>query len=170
MNKKLFKLPFLTAIGGIILRIINHFIILIMVRRTNEWTLQMGTAQFYIELILSILIFVLIGIILRKTYYRKDFLKSSTLLVIYSIIVLILEQVAQNLGIYNIGFSLFLYLPIEIFTIITSVLSRLSSADVINLLYVIPSTFAPYLFIVFGKKSKDIRKIKRRFIINKVFH
>lgn len=156
MNKRLLKLPILTLIGGIILRIINHIIILIMVRGKNEWTLEMGTMQFYIDLILSISIIVIIGLVLRKTYDRKDFLKSATLLVVYSILILVVEQLIQYLGIYSVGFSLLFYLPIEMFTIITSLLAKVSNGEVINWLYVLPSIFAPYLLVLFGKESKDV--------------
>ena len=158
LNKKIFKLPIFTLIGGIILRIINHFIILVMVRGTNEWTLEMGTTHFYIDLTLSIIIFVIVGIILRKTYDWVDFLKAATLLTIYSIVILTLEQATQYIGIYGIGFSLFFYLPIEIFTIITSTLARISTAETISLIYAIPSLFAPYLFVFFARKSESRNK------------
>lgn len=156
MNKKLLKLPFLTLIGSVIIRIINYVIILIMGRGTNQWTLEMETMQFYIDLILNIFILTIIGLILRKTYDRKDFLKSANLLVIYSIVMLMIEQVTQYLGIYSVGFNLLFYLPIEIFTIITSLLARVSDVEVINWIYAIPSIFAPYLLVFFVKESKDV--------------
>lgn len=152
MNKKLFKLPIFTLIGGTILRVVNHIIISLMVRGTNEWTFEMGTKVFYFDLILSIVIFISIGIILRRTYDRGAFIKSATLLVIYSILVLGLEQITQYFDMYNSIFLL-LYLPIEIFTIITSLLVRVSTAESIIWIYAVPSLFAPYIFILFGKQS-----------------
>jgi len=154
MDKTLFKIPILTLIGGIIYRIANFVIIFLMVKGSNEWTLEMGTTVFYIDLVISIIIFGVIGIILSKTCDRKTIFRSSTLLVIYSIILLILEQVTQYFGVYNIGINLWLYLPVEIFTIITSALARISTAESINWTYAIPALFAPYLFSIFGKTKR----------------
>jgi len=151
MDKELFKLPVLTLLGGIVYRIVNFVIVLLMVRGSDEWTLEMGNIVFVVDLVMSVVIFIVIGIILCKTYDRKTIFKSATLLVIYSIIVLILEQVTQHLGVYNIRISMWLYLPVEIFTIITSALARISSAESINWLYALPALFAPYLFLFFGK-------------------
>lgn len=156
VNKKIFKLPILTLVGGIVFRIINQIIISLMMSGTNEWTLEMGTTIFYIDVVLSLIIFIVIGIILRKTYDRETFLKSATLLVIYSIIILVVEQGTQYFGPYNIGNSLYLYLPVEIFVIITSALARVSTSESINWMYAIPSLFAPYLFMLFAKNSKMI--------------
>lgn len=153
MNKKLLKLPVLTLIGGIILRIADYITAYILVKGTSEWTLEMGTTAFYIRLVMSIVFFVVIGIMLRRIYDRKAFAESATLLVIYSIAILALEQITQYLGTYNM-IIYWMYLPAEIFTTITSVLARVSTAESINWTYAIPSLFAPYLFILFGKKSE----------------
>ena len=163
MNKKLLKLPVLTLIGGIILRIIAYITALTLIRGTSEWTLEMGTTAFYIQLVISIILFVVIGIILHTIYNRKTFVKSATLLVIYSIIIFALEQITQYFGTYSM-IIYWLYLPVEIFTIITSVLARVSTAESINWMYVIPSLFAPYLFVLFGKKSESGVKIINTFI------
>ena len=154
MNKKLLKLPILTLIGGIILQIADYITAFTLVKGTSEWTLEMGTTAFYIRLVLSIIFFVVIGIILRRIYDRKTLVKSATLLVIYSIVILALEQITQYLGIYSM-IIYWMYLPVEIFTIITSVLARASTAESINWTYAIPTLFAPYLFILFGKKSES---------------
>ena len=154
MNKKLLKLPILTLIGGIILQIADYITAFTLVKGTSEWTLEMGTTAFYIRLVLSIISFVVIGIILRRIYDRKTLVKSATLLVIYSIVILALEQITQYLGIYSM-IIYWMYLPVEIFTIITSVLARASTAESINWTYAIPTLFAPYLFILFGKKSES---------------
>lgn len=154
MNKKLLKLPVLTLIGGIILQIADYITAFTLVKGTSEWTLEMGTTAFYIRLVLSIIFFVVIGIILRRIYDRKTLVKSATLLVIYSIVILALEQITQYLGIYSM-IIYWMYLPVEIFTIITSVLARASTAESINWTYAIPTLFAPYLFILFGKKSES---------------
>ena len=75
MNKKLLKLPVLTLIGGIILQIADYITAFTLVKGTSEWTLEMGTTAFYIRLVLSIIFFVVIGIILRRIYDRKTLVK-----------------------------------------------------------------------------------------------
>jgi len=151
MMKKSLILPLLTLIGGIILQIADFITAFILVKGTSEWTLEMGTKAFYVRLIMSVILFVVIGIILRGIYDRKTFIKSTTLLVIYSIVIFALEQITQYFGTYSMIINR-LYIPVEIFTIITSVLARVSTAESINWMYVIPSLFAPYLFVLFGKK------------------
>jgi len=149
--KKILLLPFLTLIGGIILRIADFITAFILVKETSEWTLEMGTTAFYVRLVLSIILFVIIGIILRRIYDRKTFVKSATLLVIYSVVIFALEQITQYFGKYSMMIY-WMYIPFELFTIITSVLARVITAESINWIYAIPSLFAPYLFVLFGKK------------------
>jgi hypothetical protein len=154
MNKEIFRLPLYTLIAGFILGIINLMTIRILISGTNEWTLEMGTTLFYIQLILSIVAFVIIGILLRKKYNRTTFFKSATLLVIYSVIVLLLEQIMHYLGSYNLMNS-YLYLPVSIFTIITSLLARIGNPKHLHWLHVIPSLLAPYLFLLFSKNPSS---------------
>lgn len=156
MNKKLLKLPILTLIGGIILRIIYRITIHFLVKGTTDWTSEVGTKLFYIDIISSIIIFIVIGIILRKTYDRKTLFKSATLLVIYSFLIFGLSEITQHFGIYSITASLILYLPTEIFNIITSILREITSTTSITLIYVfiIIENFAPYLFLLFVKEPK----------------
>lgn len=151
MNIKLFKLFVLSLIAGVILRISDYVVAFILLGRTAEWTDEMLTFSFYIQLVLSITAFVIIGLILRKEYDRKSFAQSATVLVVYSIIIFALEQLAQYFHTYSLIIYR-LFIPMEIFTIITSALARLSTAETINWMYVIPSLFAPYLFVLFGKK------------------
>ena len=154
MNKRLLRLPVLTLLGGIILRIVDYITALTLIKGSSEWTLEMGTTAFYIRLAISIILFVVIGIILRRIYDRKTFVKSTTLLVIYSIVIFALEQITQYFGTYSM-IIYWMYIPVEIFTSITSVLARVSTAESINWTYAIPSLFAPYLFVLFGKKSES---------------
>lgn len=149
MNKEILRLPLYTLITGVILRIVEHISIRILVRGTAERTLKLGTTVFYIDLILSIVAFVIIGILLRQKYNRNAFFKSATLLVIYSVVIFALEQIMQYIGYYNI-INLYLYLPVSMFTVITSLLARIFNLEHINWLYVIPSLFTPYLFLLFS--------------------
>jgi len=157
MNKELLKLPILTTIGGIILRIINSITMPIFVKKTTDWTSKVDTQIFYTNLISSLIIIVVIGIIIRKTYDKKTLFKSSTLLVIYSFLIFGLSEVTRYFGVYPITASLILYLPTDIFSIITTVLMEITSTVNIKLIYVfvIIEKFAPYLFLLFVKDSKN---------------
>jgi hypothetical protein len=153
MEGILLKLPFLTLIGGIILRIVDFITASILVKGTTVWTLEMGTTVFYIRLTITIILCIVIVVILHKIYDRKTLAKSATLLVVYSIAIFALEQVTQNFAAYNMIIH-WLYLPVEIFTIITSILARVFVTESLHWTYVIPSLFAPYLFVLFGKNVK----------------
>lgn len=152
MDKNLLKLPVLTLIGGIILRISDYIVTPLLSNGISEWTVGMETASFYIRLIITIILFAVIGIILRRSYDKSTMIKSATLLVIYSIIVVVIEQMAILFGGYNI-IILWLYLPLEIFTSIAVLLSRIFNLESINWIYIIPAIFSPYLFILFVKKT-----------------
>lgn len=157
MDKNILKLPGLTILSALAIRIINNTLIAQMIRGTNEWTIEMGNRLLLIDVILSIVAFFIIGFTLRKTHDKSNLFKSASLLVIYGIVLLVLEQVTQYFGVYNVSIALVLYLPTELFTIITAVIINLTSAETLNFLYVIPSLFAPYLFILFGKKENVIK-------------
>lgn len=152
MNKKLLKLPILTLIGGMVFYILNFAIVFFGYGGT--WSPRLTAVMAYIPLALSMGILILIGMILRKTYDRKDFLQSATLLVLYSIVILIFQQLTLYLGIYNETIDFILYLPLTIFSIITSSLVKQSDSESINWMYLIASLFLPYIFVLFDKSSK----------------
>ena len=157
MDNKLLKLPILTLIGGIILRIINRITISILLKMN----IGIDPGLFYVDLIFSIIIFIVIGIILKKTCDKKTIFKSATLLVGYSFFLFALSEVINYIGIYAIKFfsilHLWLYLPTEIFNVITSILIKVTSTESMALIYVfiIIEKFAPYLFLLFVKERKN---------------
>ena len=152
MSKDLMRLPIISLAIGVLLRISDYIIAVFLVRSTNVWTLEMGPTAFYIRLVLSAVLFIIGGILLKKID-KKVIFKSATLLVIYSILVFFLEQVVQYFGTYNMGIY-WLFLPVELYTNITSALARISSVETINWWYALPSLVAPYLFVLFGKGSR----------------
>ena len=155
MDKNLLKLPVLTLIGGIILRLSDYIVVpAVLSNGATQWTGEMQTASFYIQLIITFILYAVISIILRRSYDRNTMIKSATLLVIYSIIVVVIEQMAILIGAYNI-IILWLYLPLEIFTSIAVLLSRTFNLESLNWIYVIPAIFSPYLFVLFVKKTNS---------------
>ena len=157
MNIKLLKLPILTSVGGIIFYLLNF--IMAFLGFGGVWTSKQSEILSYIPLILAIIILIIIGLILRRIYSRKDFIKSSTLLVIYSIIILIVQRLSLYFGIYNSTVDFILYLPTAIFQIMISLSTKYNNSEIGNLIFLILSLFEPYIFVLFGfgKSSKGIR-------------
>jgi len=151
MKKSLFKIPLLTSAAGIILRIADRIVTYALVRATFEWTLEMGRVAFYIHLVLCAAAFAAIGMLLRKDD-KSAVAASATLLVSYSAVILAIEQIIQRFVAYNFIINWF-FIPVDIFTVITSALAGLS-AEKITLAYAIPALFAPYLFVLFGKRAE----------------
>lgn len=155
-NKNILKLPCLTLIGGIILRIIEFIAIRIRIA-TIDPNAEWGSEIFYVNLVSSIIIIFIIGMILRKTYDKDIIFKSATLLVIYSFVIWGLSEIGAIFGIYSL-FSI-LYLPTEIFNMISSVLIEIISPQNMILFYLIVfiEKFAPYLFLLFTKKTESVK-------------
>lgn len=149
INKQILKFPAAMLLAGVALRVCMNGIISI-------W-LRMGTpisslGLFGIRLLLSVLLFLLIGRMVRRQYSKKEFIRSANLPVFYSIAVLLLEQITQYAGVYS-TVSLWLMLPTEIFNVITEFLSQLIGGR-IYWISSIPALFAPYLFFFFIKEEK----------------
>lgn len=149
INKQILKFPAAMLLAGVALRVCMNGIISI-------W-LQMGTpisslGLFGIRLLLSVLLFLLVGRMVRRQYSKKEFIRSANLLVFYSIAVLLLEQITQYAGVYS-TVSLWLMIPTEIFNVITEFLSQLIGGR-IYWISSIPALFAPYLFFFFIKEEK----------------
>ena len=161
INKQILKFPAAMLLAGVALRVCMNGIISI-------W-LRMGTpisslGLFGIRLLLSVLLFLLVGRMVRRQYSKKEFIRSANLLVFYSIAVLLLEQITQYAGIYS-TVSLWLMLPTEIFNVITEFLSHLIGGRKlfglsqliggrIYWISSIPALFVPYLFFFFIKEEK----------------
>jgi len=152
LNEKLLRLPFYTIVAGIIIEATDYITAFTLIKSQAEWTLQMETIAFCVQVVISSILFVLIGRKLRKTYDRTSWFKSVSLLVTYSIIALALEQLLQHFGSYRL-INIIMYIPIDIFNVITYALVRISSANSANWMYAIPALFAPYLFLIFRRND-----------------
>lgn len=153
MNKKLLKLPALSLIGGIILYVLTFIIILLGFGIT--WGPKVSIVLYYLPTLLNIVIIIILGIILRRTYDRKDFFRSATLLVIYTIIISILQRIALYLGIYNFTIDWIFSLPISLFRILVPLSVKYDNFKIISSLIMIVSIFEPYIMILFGKNIKN---------------
>ena len=154
MNKQICKLPLYTLAAGLITRIIIDFVILIGISLTTEWTDLMSNVFFAARLSVSAVLFIFIGLKLCRTYTRQTCFKAAALLFIYSVITLLLEQLMLRTGNYG-QINNLLYLPVEIFTPITSVMLLLFGKFVPGWFCAVPSLFAPYFFIFFSTDVSD---------------
>lgn len=152
--KNLLFLPLLTAAAGLVLRLVSYLSAMVMLRGKSDWTLDMSTQLSYIYNIMSIVLFAVIVFYLRRRYTRKAIAVSATALTVYSAVILLIEQVSQHYGAYPpLVYNLFL--PAEMFTWITSALMRTVPAEHITWIYAVPALFAPYLFVLFGKRTEQ---------------
>ena len=95
--------------------------------------------------------FIIIGLRLRKIYTRSVCFRAASVLALYSLLSLVLEQAMQYSGHYGL-LNYYMYLPIEIFTPITALLMRFFYEGAVSVVYAVPSLLAPYLFLLFTDK------------------
>jgi len=152
LNFRISKLLLLSTVAGIILRISDYAIAYALIKNTTEWTETTNAISNIISIVLSIAAFVIIGINLRKEYDRKMFIKSATVLVVYSILIFTIERIAQYLNSYSLIIYC-LYIPTDIFFPIDLLLMQINIAGIPNWALFIPSLFAPYLFVLFAKEA-----------------
>ena len=154
MNKQIYKLTLYTLAAGLISKIILYFVLLSAVSLTTQWTAPMSYGLLAARLAFSAVLFIFIGRRLCRTYPREMCFRAASFLFIYSVITLILEQIMLHTGNYG-RINDLLYLPVEIFTPITSVMMLLFGKFVPGWLCVVPSLFAPYLFLFFSMDEPD---------------
>ncbi len=160
MRKDLLKLPLYLFLAGLLMRGITSVSEWAIMRISNERAFQMDVQMLYIQLIVSVILFIMIGIRVSMIYSTRDCFISASIVVLYLIFVLLVEQLSQHYGQFDLAaLSYYLYIPLEIFVSVTSLMVRLSRSESITWLYAIPSVFAPYLFLLFTiKKVKLIRR------------
>lgn len=155
MRKDLLKLPLYLFLAGLLMRGITRIAVWGIMKISTERAFQMDVQMLYVQLIVSFILFIIIGIRISKIYSTKTCFKSGSIVVVYSIVTLLIEQFSQHYGLFDLTqLSYYLYIPLEIFIVITSVLARLSRSDSINWLYAIPAVFAPYLFLLFTRERQ----------------
>lgn len=154
LRKELLRLPAYTLAAGIVLRIISAITIRITTVNSSEWTPEVSAVLFCVNLVCSIALFIGIGLLLRKSYSRADFFKSATLLLAYYLVVFGVEQLTQYLGVYNMAVNYF-FLPVEVFSVLIDLALKMSNAETLTWVHLIPSMLAPYLFVLFSKKKES---------------
>lgn len=152
MHRKLLKLPVFTFIGGFILHIFNFFIQIFGYGINFNPTMDKMLSYSFLSM--SIIIIIIIGLVLRKTYSRKDFFLSASLLVVYTIILSIIQRITFQFDLYNFTFDFILYLPIAIFGVFRYFSVIYNDSTILSLLFATFSILEPYVFLIFGKSLK----------------
>lgn len=152
MNKNQFKLPVLSLLGGALYYLIIFLINLL--GYGDSWSPRVGILLSYIPLALNIIILVIIGLILRKTYDRNAFFKAATILVVYSIVLLAFRRLAEHFGFSNDILEFILNLPISLFGIFSNISVRYNLSGILGGVLVILSLLEPYILAFFGKEDK----------------
>lgn len=120
----------------------------------------MGDQAFYVNIIVSLILFILIGIRISKIYTAKTCFISASIVVGYALLLLLAEQLSQHYKMLDLfQLTYYLFIPLDIFTVITSLLAKISKAEPITWLYAVPAMFAPYLFLLFTMDHR-VSKIK----------
>lgn len=112
--------------------------------------MYLGDVIFYAQCVISAMFFIIIGLRLRKIYTRSVCFRAASVLALYSLLSLVLEQAMQYSGHYGL-LNYYMYLPIEIFTPITALLMRFFYEGAVSVVYAVPSLLAPYLFLLFHR-------------------
>ena len=144
MNRQLLKLPLYTLAAGVLTRLLIKVISSLALH-------YLGDVIFYAQCVISAMFFIIIGLRLRKIYTRSVCFRAASVLALYSLLSLVLEQAMQYSGHYGL-LNYYMYLPIEIFTPITALLMRFFYEGAVSVVYAVPSLLAPYLFLLFTDK------------------
>lgn len=153
MNKIL-KLPVLSSIGGIVFYVLNFIVILLGFG--GSWSPTLSKALSYIPLLLNIIIITIIGIILRRTYSRRDAFRSASFLVVYTIILMIVQTTFSYFGVYNFTLDWILSLPISLFRMLLPLSVKYNDLKTMSSIFMFISIFEPYIMILFAKKDKKL--------------
>lgn len=151
LTNKRYRIFILSTILGIVLTLVEFIMIRFMMIGTNEWTLEMGDFIFYTNFALSFGAVLIIGLFFLKDMNKKEIGKSSLIMVMYYILLLIFERLIFTFE-YNSLYSLYIWLlyPIKIYSSMTQLLVKLFSNIWIAVILTIPT---PFIFLLFGKKQ-----------------
>ncbi|MBS7528763.1 hypothetical protein KHM83_19025 [Fusibacter paucivorans] len=151
MKHKNLRVLIVSIITGILYNVVTHFLVRFLIRGTNEWTLEMGDTVFYIMLVYSICAILGSGLLCFKDMSKSEIAKSSAVMVLYYVIVLIFEKITFEVGLNGL-FSIYtlLIMPINIYSTMTQITLRYFGNVWIG---VALGLCLPFVYILFGKKQ-----------------
>lgn len=151
-KSKTWRIPLISIFTGIIISSVSSFIAYIMARNTNEWTVSMGNYLFSTEMILAIVLFFFTGLFFLRDMSKKDIMKSATIVVVYYIGIICIEQLVIHIGQYPF-ILIFSFVPVDLYSVIHQLFLRFTGLPL--WIGLIPSVISPFLYVVFGKDQLE---------------
>ena len=166
LKKPIWRVPLVLAGAGILCRFLTYLIAIISVQIQRAQGPDPVTGAYNISTtyiteittVLAFLIFWAAGWLFVRTLRRKEIFFSATIMVIWGIALLAWEQISQAMG----GYSMWchrLYATKEAMMWVNQILIWVF--DQVSLPVMVPGLFAPYLYLVFGKK-RGINRIDEK--------
>lgn len=152
IKNKVRRVFLISVFTGLIISIVEYVSIYFMAKGTNEWTTAMGDTVFWIDIIIAGGLFFTTGLFCFRGMGKMDIIKSATIVVLYYIVVVALEQLLLYMGQYP-SILLWLFIPVRLYSAIHQVFLRLTGMSVWICLF--PGIMAPYLYVLFGKREFD---------------
>lgn len=149
IKNKIWRIPVISVFTGIITTIVGLLITYFLAKGTSEWTLAMSNKTQWIDIVVSLVLFIITGLVYLKNMNRIDIIKSATIVTIYYIVIIGLEQLLINNGFYP-PILFFLFCPVRIYSGLVGILEKF--VDISIWTSVVFSIFCPYLYIVFSKR------------------
>lgn len=149
IKNKVWRVPLVSILTGIIISIITSAYIYFIVKGTNVWTLEMGNTILWMNIIVEVVLFLITGIFCFRDMDKTDIAKSAIIVALYYIVIVAFEQLLVSMGQYP-SILLWLFIPVRLYSVIHQVFVRFTEISVwIGLL---PSIIAPFLYVIFGKR------------------
>ena len=109
MNRQLLKLPLYTLAAGVLTRLLIKVISSLALHSAGAWAVYLGDVIFYAQCVISAMFFIITGLRLRKIYTRSVCFRAASVLALYSLLSLVLEQ--RNAVQRALRFAELLYVP-----------------------------------------------------------
>ena len=124
--KKILKLPIYLLIAGIINRIVTIYGIRFLVGLFEIDSYSIFTYYNGISIAVFIVSFICIGLMVRNNYSRKECFLSVSIIFVYTLLAIGIEQMAYKSGNWELGFriGMYMFIPMEIFNIVYSLLMK----------------------------------------------
>jgi hypothetical protein len=155
ITSKIIRVPLISVLTGIIISKVSSIAIYLMVRGTDEWTTNMNITLYTIKIIVAVLLFIITGLFCYKDMNKLDIAKSATIVVIYYVVVVLIEQFYIHKGQYPI-FLLWVFTPVNIYTIICNSIFRFIRMSI--WVDIILTSITPFSYVLFGSQVKNYTK------------
>lgn len=150
MNNKILRASLVSILTGIISSLISIICTYNMAKGTLEWTIDMGTTIFWINTIISFILFICTGIYCFRDMTKKEIGKFAFIVSSYYLIVIGVEQLLLVNGYYPM-ILLFLFVPVNVYSGLHTILLHTTNLNIF--IIIVLSIFMPFLYTLFGRKE-----------------